>query len=136
MFTLRRDNVERLYVKGYLERIRENLPKTINDAIELVKAIGARYLWVDSLCLISDHEVDIALGIRIMNSVFQGSYFTIIGASGDDANAGLWGIGLETKEKETKENPEVGSDLEMRGLKAEHSKRVEIDIKMGLSKSE
>lgn len=95
MLTLRKDNAERLYVEGYLERIRADLPKTINDAIDLVKAVGERFLWVDSLCLIGDNEVDIALGIRIMNSVFQGSYFTITAVSGIDANAGLWGVGSD-----------------------------------------
>jgi hypothetical protein len=97
MFTLRKDNAELLYAEGYLERVRPDLPKTINDAIDLVKVIGERYLWVDSLCLINDNEGDIALGIRLMNSVFQGSYFNIIAASGTNANAGLWGLGLDAK---------------------------------------
>jgi hypothetical protein len=113
MFTLRKDNAERLYVEGYLERIRPDLPKTIKDAIDLVKAIGEKYLWVDSLCLISDDEIDIALGIRIMNSVFQGSYFTIIAAAGVDANAGLWGIGPDTEESTARETANVGVGLKV-----------------------
>ncbi|KFY42851.1 hypothetical protein V495_04313 [Pseudogymnoascus sp. VKM F-4514 (FW-929)] len=112
MFTLRKDNAERLYAEGYLERIRRNLPKTINDAIDLVKAIGERYLWVDALCLIGDDECDIALGIRMMNSIFQGSYFTIVAASGVDANAGLWEPGSETEEVE-EQISKVGIGLEV-----------------------
>ncbi|KFZ08461.1 hypothetical protein V502_09339 [Pseudogymnoascus sp. VKM F-4520 (FW-2644)] len=123
MFTLRKNNAELLYVEGYLERIRPGLPKTINDAIDLVKAIGEKYLWVDSLCLINDNEGDIALGIRIMNSVFQGSYFTIVAASGDDANAGLWGVGSDTKEKMAQQSPEVGIELKGMLSKSEYSKR-------------
>ncbi|OBT94587.2 hypothetical protein VE01_07934 [Pseudogymnoascus verrucosus] len=123
MFTLRNDNAELLYVEGYLERVRPDLPKTINDAIDLVQAIGERYLWVDSLCLINDNEGDIALGIRLMNSVFQGSYFNIIAASGTDANAGLWGLGLDTKELMVPQSFEVGIDLKTRLSKSEYSKR-------------
>ncbi|OBT39234.1 hypothetical protein VE00_09925 [Pseudogymnoascus sp. WSF 3629] len=124
MFTLRKDNAERMYVEGYLERIRADLLKTINDAIDLVQAVGERYLWVDSLCLIGDNEGDIALGVRIMNSVFQGSYFTIVAASGVDANAGLWGaVGSDAKEKVVQQNPEVGIDLKTRLSKSEYSKR-------------
>lgn len=123
MFTLRNDNAELLYVEGYLERVRPDLPKTINDTIDLVQAIGVRYLWVDSLCLINDNEGDIALGIRLMNSVFQGSYFNIIAASGTDANAGLWGLGLDTKELMVPQSFEVGIDLKTRLSKSEYSKR-------------
>lgn len=123
MFTLRKDNAELLYVEVYLERIRPDLPKTISDAIDLVKAIGERYLWVDSLCLINDNEGDIALGIRLMNSVIQGSYFTIIVASGTDANAGLWGLGSDTKEKMVQLSHEVGVDLKTRLSRSEYSKR-------------
>ncbi|KFY88624.1 hypothetical protein V500_06230 [Pseudogymnoascus sp. VKM F-4518 (FW-2643)] len=123
MFTMRKDNAELLYVEGYLERIRPGLPKTINDVIDLVKAIGEKYLWVDSLCLINDNEGDIALGIRIMNSVFQGSYFTIVAASGDDANAGLWGVVSDTKEKMAQQSPEVGIELKAMLSKSEYSKR-------------
>ncbi|OBT50722.1 hypothetical protein VE04_08225 [Pseudogymnoascus sp. 24MN13] len=123
MFTLRNDNAELLYVEGYLERVRPDLPKTINDAIDLVQAIGERYLWVDSLCLINDNEGDIALGIRLMNSVFQGSYFNIIAASGTDANAGLWGLGLDTKELMVPQSFEVGIDLKTRLSKSEYSQR-------------
>ena len=123
MFTLRKDNAEHLYVEGYLKRIRVNLPKTINDAIDLVKAIGEKYLWVDSLCLIGDNEDDIALGIRIMNSVFQRSYFTIIAASGVDANAGLWGVESNTKDKMLQQGPEVRISLKTMLSKSEYNKR-------------
>jgi hypothetical protein len=42
------------------------LPKTINDAILFMKAMGERYLWVDSLCLVQDDEKDVSLGISIV----------------------------------------------------------------------
>ena len=67
MFKLNMYNFERLSTPGSLEGIREDLPKTINDAILFMKAIGERYLWVDGLCLVQDDEEDVSLGIQMMN---------------------------------------------------------------------
>jgi hypothetical protein len=35
-----------------------SLPKTFLDAIVVTKALGLRYLWIDSLCIIQDDEDD------------------------------------------------------------------------------
>jgi hypothetical protein len=34
------------------------IPETILNAIQLVSAIGERYLWVDSLCIVQDDDSD------------------------------------------------------------------------------
>jgi Heterokaryon incompatibility protein (HET) len=93
MFRLQKDNFQLLSVEGGLEVIRNDLPKTINDTFDLVRAMNERYLWIDCLCLIQDDVVDVSLGIEQMNSIYQGSYFTIVAASGDDANVGLPRVG-------------------------------------------
>jgi len=92
MFSLRGENVDFLSEPGALERVRLYLPRTINDAIDFVRALGTRYLWVDSLCLIQDDPEDVRQGLCLMNSIYRGSYFTIVAASGGDANEGLPGI--------------------------------------------
>ena len=79
-----------------LQSIRINLPRTINDAIDFVAELGIRYLWVDMLCLVQDDEDDVALGVRMMNSIYHGSYFTLVAGHGFDANAGLSGYGMST----------------------------------------
>ena len=89
---LQSDNFERLSSEGSLEAIRPDLPKTINDAIDLLRALGERYLWVDGLCLVQDSADDMTTGIRMMNSIYHGSYFTIVAGSGTDAIAGLPGV--------------------------------------------
>lgn len=93
MFRLQKDNFEMLSTEGSLDAIRNELPKTINDALDLVREMGLRYLWVDSLCLVQDDEDDVSLGIEQMNSIYQGSHFTIVAASGTHAGAGIPGIG-------------------------------------------
>lgn len=96
MFRLQRENMERLSAEGSLDAIRDELPRTISDAIDLVKALGERYLWVDGLCLVQDDEDDVSMGIEQMNSIYHGSYLTIVAASGADAGAGLPGSGAAT----------------------------------------
>lgn len=86
---LRTDNFATLTTKGALRDIRQHIPQTIVDAIHLLRSLNERYLWVDGLCLKQDDDDDVSLGISMMDSIYRGSYFTIVAASGDDANAGL-----------------------------------------------
>jgi hypothetical protein len=71
---------------------KEKVPKTIRDAMDLVSAIGERYLWVDSLCLLQDDSADMADGIAHMDLVYEGAIMTIVAATGVDNNAGLPGL--------------------------------------------
>ncbi|KAH0538422.1 hypothetical protein FGG08_004970 [Glutinoglossum americanum] len=89
---LRKDNISQLMKPSGLATIHGNIPLTIRDAMELVSMLGERYLWVDSLCLIEDDEDDMRKGIQTMDLVYEGSYLTIVAASGAHANAGLPGV--------------------------------------------
>ncbi|KAL2675651.1 hypothetical protein Neosp_011841 [[Neocosmospora] mangrovei] len=88
-FKLLQDNFDFLQTPGALDKIASELPCTITDAMELVRSLGERYLWVDALCLIQDHPRDIKGGIEIMNSVLRGSHFAIVVSSGTDAKSGI-----------------------------------------------
>jgi hypothetical protein len=68
------------------------LPKTISDAILLTSKMGERFLWVDSLCIISDDPQDKAAQIPAMTTIYGRALLTIIAAAGKDANNGLPGI--------------------------------------------
>lgn len=95
-FELCNANFEQLSAQGSLDSIWPQLSRTLRDAIDLVKAIGVRYLWVDTLCLVHDDERDKELGIWLMNSIYQGSYFTLACAPpGTDPYAGLVGKALD-----------------------------------------
>ena len=69
------------------------VPRTIMDAMQLVKCIGMRYLWVDSLCIVQDDDEDKGQQIKIMDSIYISAELLIVAAAGSDANAGLPGIG-------------------------------------------
>jgi len=66
------------------------VPRTIEDAIAVVRRLGKQYLWVDRYC-IWDSE-DRHLQIQNMHRIYTNSICTIVAAYGDDANSGLCGI--------------------------------------------
>ncbi|CAH0036434.1 unnamed protein product [Clonostachys rhizophaga] len=92
MFQLQRGNIKELETTGALDLVLSGLPRTVQNAIDLVKSIGERYPWIDALCLIQDDMQDVNLGIELMNSIYSGSYFTLVAATGADSNAGLPGF--------------------------------------------
>ena len=64
--------------------------KTISNSIEATGMIGARYLWVDSLCILQDDEEEKLAQIQKMDKIYTNSLLTIVAASGTHADAGLW----------------------------------------------
>jgi len=75
--------------KGSLADPQIILPRTISDAIALVRLLGERYIWIDSLCLIKDDNQDMTNGIQSMDIIYEMSHLTIVAANGDNADAGL-----------------------------------------------
>jgi hypothetical protein len=69
------------------------LPRTIRDAIKLVKGIGQQYLWCDALCLVQDDPDNVSRGVNAMDMIYEKALLTIVAASGRDANSGLPGVG-------------------------------------------
>ena len=75
------------------------IPATIRDAITLVHAIGERYLWVDSLCIVQNNLKMQRAEITRMGSIYSRALFTIIAAAGDHANSGLPGVERGSREQ-------------------------------------
>jgi hypothetical protein len=94
MVKLLRHNQRDLMVKHSLLGILPSLPRTISGAIEVVKAIGERYLWNDALCILQDDKNEVKDQIDSMDAVYGGAVATIICAGGSDSNSGLEGIRL------------------------------------------
>ncbi|KAL0931198.1 heterokaryon incompatibility protein [Colletotrichum truncatum] len=85
-------NRPQLLRRGGIKAAWSALPRTIKDAIELVRKLGARYLWVDAICLVQNEPKDLSLGVNVMDQIYERSWLTIIAASGHNANAGLPGV--------------------------------------------
>ncbi|OCL06985.1 HET-domain-containing protein, partial [Glonium stellatum] len=99
-FRTLRENVEKLQKPGAfkLPEFIDKIPWTIRDAIEAVREIGLRYLWVDSLCIVQDDTTgEKADAISKMDLVYGAAFVTIIAATGDGADAGLPGVRSGTR---------------------------------------
>jgi hypothetical protein len=65
------------------------IPKTIQDAIIVTRAMGLRYLWIDALCIIQDSKEDWQRESVRMMDVYNNAYFTIVAARGSHSHAGF-----------------------------------------------
>lgn len=65
------------------------LPATIRDAINVTHALGYRFLWVDSLCIVQDSEEDKRREIGRMHHIYRYAHLTIIAASAQKVDEGF-----------------------------------------------
>ena len=80
-----------------LKLLSASIPRTINDAIDFVRNMGYRFLWVDSLCIVQDDDSEKHDQISIMHKIYSAAYATIVQHTGNDANAGLPGVRLGSR---------------------------------------
>lgn len=57
----------------------EMMTPAIRDAVELTRAIGLRYIWIDALCIVQDDATDWSYESGQMNRVFHGAFVTFCG---------------------------------------------------------
>nr|ADT63861.1 HET domain protein pin-c3 [Neurospora discreta] len=65
------------------------LPRTFQDAIEITRKLGYRYLWIDSLCIVQDDEQDWAREAALMAKVYSHASCTLSALSSRDSSGGL-----------------------------------------------
>lgn len=70
------------------------VPRTIRDAIQLVRMIGYRYIWVDALCIVQDDAASRHGQISQMHEIYRHADVTIVAADGDSCSEGLPGVTL------------------------------------------
>ncbi|KAH7092081.1 heterokaryon incompatibility protein-domain-containing protein [Paraphoma chrysanthemicola] len=74
-----------------------DLPKTIEDSVEVVLRLGYRFLWVDRYCIDQNNASDTRHQINQMGAIYSAAEVTIIAAAGMDPSAGLAGISRDRK---------------------------------------
>ena len=102
MVKTQHSNFERLKQPGALVEEIEgvHLPRTIRDAMYLVKALGELFLWVDCLSLFQDETTErMDKSLQAMACIYASADFTIVAAGASDADSGLPGIGGPSEER-------------------------------------
>ncbi|KAM5385384.1 hypothetical protein ACJZ2D_001025 [Fusarium nematophilum] len=64
--------------------------QTIQDAIEITKELGFRYLWIDRLCIIQDDRNDWRDEAAKMCDIYQRSVLTLAALGADSDSSGLY----------------------------------------------
>ncbi|KAK4164792.1 heterokaryon incompatibility protein-domain-containing protein [Cladorrhinum sp. PSN259] len=90
MLETRRNNYDSRCRHGGLP---PELPATIEDAMSLVQSLGERYLWVDTLCVLQDHDREVKGQISAtMDVILIQAYATIVALSSTNASGGILGV--------------------------------------------
>jgi Heterokaryon incompatibility protein (HET) len=64
--------------------------KPFLDAIVVTKALGLRYLWIDSLCIIQDDEDDWLAESKTMGTLYERAVVTLAASTAPDSTHGLF----------------------------------------------
>ncbi|KAH7043819.1 heterokaryon incompatibility protein-domain-containing protein [Macrophomina phaseolina] len=83
------ENVLTRLFPGGLEEPLKRMPTVIRDAIELVRRLGFRYLWIDSICIVQNSNRSWKLNADVMDIIYGNAELTICAADGQDACTGL-----------------------------------------------
>lgn len=83
----------------------QSLPRTLQDAICMTRAIGLDYLWIDSLCIIQDDKDDWAYEASRMAEIYSHAHLVLVVTAAADCNDGFLHeqadpVMLETKSSE------------------------------------
>lgn len=77
-------------VSTYADGINPSLlPQTVLDGIQVTHALGFRYLWVDSLCIVQDSVQNQRHEIGQMHKIYRHAYLTIIAANARRVSEGF-----------------------------------------------
>ncbi|RMZ67328.1 nima-interacting [Pyrenophora seminiperda CCB06] len=105
------------------------LPRTFQEAVQITAAVGFRYLWIDSLCIIQDDHADWQRESAKMAAIFHKGTITLTATSAENVHQGC---GLNTTYGETTRffSPHgVGPDFAVRELDSIRDKPA-IDVKL------
>lgn len=68
----------------------EKLPKTFQDAVEVVRRVGIRYLWIDSFCICQEDAEDWARESANTAAVYSNAYLNNAAGHARDGSAGCF----------------------------------------------
>jgi hypothetical protein len=66
------------------------LPKTFQDAIQITRRLGIKYLWIDCFCIIQDDPKDWEREAARMAQIYRYSYATLSAMASKDSHTGCF----------------------------------------------
>lgn len=69
----------------------DELPATFKDAVDCTRALGIRYLWIDSICIVQGKDGDFSDEAKNMEKVFSGAYCVLAASRADSQHDGFLG---------------------------------------------
>lgn len=69
------------------------MARTNSEALEVVRELGIRYLWIDALCIIQDSKEDWRQQSQLMAEIYNGAYLTIVAGSAANSSDGFLHVG-------------------------------------------
>lgn len=85
------------------------LSRTFREAVEVTRALGLRYIWIDSLCIVQDDPDDWNREAARMASVYSNGHLTLAATHAADGEGGLFAATPDV-EVGGKTPPETGAD--------------------------
>ncbi|KAK3388051.1 heterokaryon incompatibility protein-domain-containing protein [Podospora didyma] len=76
-------------LSSFVSEIPTPLPQTFADAVAVTRALGIRYLWIDSLCILQDSRDDWAEQAPLMGAIYSGAYVTVSADAADNSTEGF-----------------------------------------------
>lgn len=67
----------------------DDLPKTLQDAVFLVRHLGLQYLWADCLCIVQDNKADWEHEAGRMADVYTNAYLTLAATRASSCGEGF-----------------------------------------------
>ncbi|KAH7071132.1 heterokaryon incompatibility protein-domain-containing protein, partial [Paraphoma chrysanthemicola] len=110
-----KSNIDDLQTPGGLANTDPPLANIICDAMMLVSAVGERYLWADTVCIVQDDPYGKKDAIDHMDVIYGQALFTIIAASTNSADQGLPGVQPKSRPLVNLEDKIKGEPLVWRG---------------------
>ncbi|KAL2072773.1 hypothetical protein VTL71DRAFT_12116 [Oculimacula yallundae] len=83
-----------------------DLPKTFQEAVQITRALGVRYLWIDSLCIMQDDKEDWERESTKMAGIYMESCLTIAATASSDSTGGFF-FNRTSQREDTKFNVET-----------------------------
>ncbi|KAH7074068.1 heterokaryon incompatibility protein-domain-containing protein [Paraphoma chrysanthemicola] len=67
----------------------DSMPKTFRDAVDIVRSLGYRYLWIDSFCIVQDDDADWQHECASMAKIYSDCVVTLASPYASDCHGGF-----------------------------------------------